>query len=317
MSPRLRPSSYALGCAAVGGAAWLALLAWQPPSPAESGWVVALLLLSPLALFPLGLRLVVPAEPGGVADRCFRAALVLQLPAALALAAAFFLRPGAAAAGLVFPWLAVTLALGGFALSRFLARGPRPVAELAIDAGLAFPIVGAGWALFERAGFRPLGFAPLIVLLTAVHFHYAGFALPLLTGLAGRVLGGAPARAAALGVIAGVPLVAAGITASQVGAGPLLEAVAAGVTALAGALCAWLHLRLALLPSHRPPARLLWGVAGLSLAGGMLLAGLYGVRSYLPIAWLEVPRMWALHGSAGALGFALCGLTGWNLAGRQ
>jgi hypothetical protein len=50
------------------------------------------------------------------------------------------------------------------------------------------------------------------VLLTAIHFHYAGFALPLLTGLAGRALGGRIARIASLGVIAGVPLVAFGIT---------------------------------------------------------------------------------------------------------
>jgi YndJ-like protein len=316
-SSRLPPTSYALGCAAAGGAAWLAWFAWQRPPPGDSRWVVALLLLAPLALFPLGLRLMVPPEPGSMAARCFRTALVLQLPAALALAASFLLPSGIAAVCLALPWLAVTLALGGLALSRFLERGPGPVAELAIDAGLALPIAGTGWALFDRAGFRPLAFAPLIVLLTAVHFHYAGFALPLLTGLAGRTLGGAMARLAALGVIAGVPLVAAGITASQLGAGPLLEAVAAGVTALAGVLAAGLHLRLALQPAHPLAARLLWGIAGLSLAGGMLLAGLYGARSYLPLGWLEVPRMWALHGTAGALGFALCGLAGWNLIARR
>jgi len=310
-------SRFALATAAAGGAVWAALLLWRPPSPGEAGWADALLLLAPLALVPLGLRLVPPDEPRGAAAGCWRAALALQLPAALALAAAFALPPGAAAAALALPWLAVAATMALYGLTRLRRKEGWPLPELAVAAGLAFPIVGAGWALLERAGIRPLGFAPLIVLLTAVHFHYAGFALPLATGLAGRALPGRVARMAALGVIAGVPLVAAGITASQLGAGPLLETAAAGITALAGLLTAWLHLRLAAGASSRPPflARLLWAVAGLALGLGMVLAALYGSRAYLSTPWLDVPLMWALHGTANGLGFALCGLLAWTLAG--
>ena len=61
MSPPRRRPPMRRACRG-GRAAWLALLAWQPPSPAEYGWAVALPALL-LALFPLGLRLVVPAEP--------------------------------------------------------------------------------------------------------------------------------------------------------------------------------------------------------------------------------------------------------------
>src|SRR5581483_7095490 len=56
---------------------------------------------------------------------------------------------------------------------------------------------------------------------TAIHFHYAGFAAPILTGMAGRALGRArPShwRAylwIAVGVIVGPPLVAVGITFSR------------------------------------------------------------------------------------------------------
>jgi hypothetical protein len=49
----------------------------------------------------------------------------------------------------------------------------------------------------------------------------------------------------------------------------------------------------------------------------MALAGLYGSRTYLSIAWLDYPRMWAFHGTANALGFGLCGLLAWNLADRR
>ena len=136
-----------------------------------------------------------------------------------------------------------------------------------------------------------------IVLLTAIHFHYAGFVLPLLTGLAARTLGGAAARTAALGVVAGVPLVAAGITATQLGLGPWLECLAAWFTAGAGLVTAWLHLRLAAQPAWRGMVRSLWAMAGLSLGGSMILAAVYGGRGYAAVVWLDIPWMRALHGS--------------------
>ena len=303
-----RWSAYALRCAVAGGAVWLALLAAWPPSPSSADWVVSLLLLAPLALVPLGLRLVEPEDPESIAGRCWRTVVALQLPTALALATAFSLPKSAAAAGLALPWLATTGGMALLALLRVLRRGLSPLPELAIDASLAFPLVGAGWAFLDRAEIHPLRFATIVVLLTAIHFHYAGFALPLLTGLAGRARPGALASLAALGVIAGVPLVAAGITASQLGASSWLETVAAAITALAGLLAAWLHLRLALGSSWPTGARLLWAIAGLTLAAGMILAGLYGARVWFPVSWLDYPRMWAFHGTANALGFALCGL---------
>lgn len=308
-----------LGCAAAGGAGWLAFLLARPPSLSSLDWAVSLLLLAPLALVPLGLRLVAPEEPGSAGFLPWRAAVVLQLPAALALAVAFVLPKGPAAAALALPWAGVTADMALYGLLRLGRQGLRRVgfpAELAIGAGLIFPLVGAGWALFDRAAIVPLRFAPIVVLLTAVHFHYAGFALPLLTGLAARAVPGTAARAACLGVVLGVPLVAIGITASQLGSGSLLETLAAWTTALAGLLTAGLHLRLALRPAGEPLARALWAATGIALAAGMVLAALYGSRAYLSIAWLDYPRMWALHGTANGLGFGLCGLAAWNLAQR-
>jgi len=36
--------------------------------------------------------------------------------------------------------------------------------------------VGGAWLVASRLGMRPMGIQEPIVLLTAVHFHYAGFA---------------------------------------------------------------------------------------------------------------------------------------------
>lgn len=55
-------------------------------------------------------------------------------------------------------------------------------------------------------------------------------------------------------------------------------------------------------------------VAGVSLFFGMLLAGLYATRAFaLPLPWLDIAWMRALHGTANALGFGLCGTLAWTL----
>ena len=299
----------------IGGAVWLLVLAWLRPGPLEIGWATALLLLGPLVVVPLGLKLAMRSSEGGIADRLLRIAAMLQPAGALLLAVSAGRSPGARTALCALPWLAVTglIALAG--LARLWRRRFLPWEELCFDAGLVYLAVGGGWTVLAWGGLRPLGFAVPIVLLTAVHFHYAGFALPLLTGLAGRTLGsGLWTRTAALGVIAGVPLVAAGITASQLGQGPLIEGAAAVVTALAGLLTAALYLRLAVRPGRPWIVRLLWTLTALSLAAGMILAALYGLRTWVSVSWLDMPWMWALHGTVNSLGFAVPGLIAWAAA---
>jgi hypothetical protein len=295
----------------LGGVIWIAAVVWVRPSPFDTGWAVVLLLLAPLVLVPLGLRLANrPPENGGV-SLLLRAAATLQLPAAVLLVLAFALPPGDVAAALSLPWLLTTglIALAG--LLRIRKRGLVPWEELCLDAGLVYLVVGGGWAVLSRWGMRPLEFDAIIVLLTAIHFHYAGFVLPLLTGLAVRDLKGAWGRLTALGVTAGVPLVAVGITATQLGFGTALESLVACLTAVAGFGTAALHLRLAIDPTRPRVARLLWLIASLALGFSMMLAALYGCRFFLPVERLDIPWMRAWHGTANALGFGLAGLLAW------
>jgi hypothetical protein len=308
MNPRL-----SLARPAAGALVWVVVVACLLPSPFATEWAVALLLLSPLVLVPLGLRLIDTTEQQEW-PRLWPAAFHLQLPSALLLALAFALPAGWPAALLALPWLATTVLLAATGLVRLWRRGVLPWEECCVDAGLVFLVVGGGWAVLSRAGLRPLEFESIIVLLTAIHFHHAGFVLPLVTGLAGRVLRNRLARGAALGVMAGVPLVAAGITTTQLGGGPALECFAACVTALAGLVVAWLQLRLAVRPLFHPAVRVAWTVAALALAGSMVLAALYGCRFYLDLTWLDIPWMRALHGTANALGFGLVGLLAWSAA---
>src|SRR5262249_19239859 len=156
---------------------------------------------------PLGLALLVPTghEPGAWA---LRLGARTQLPAALLLAGVLLLPSGLAAAAFTLPWLGVTLLLALAGLGRL--RQPRRLAaaELCVTAALLYPAVGGGWLVLSALGARPLDFAPEIVRATAIHFHYAGFALPLLAGRLARARPGLGARTVTAGVVLGVPLVA-------------------------------------------------------------------------------------------------------------
>jgi hypothetical protein len=238
-----------------------------------------------------------------------------QLPAALLLALSFRLPQGLSAAALAVPWLVVVGMLAVLGVVRFLKRGWRPLPELCLDFGLVYAVIGGAWTVLTRLGARPLNFEDVIVLLTAIHFHYAGLILPLLTAMAGR-RGGRIANLSSVLVIVGVPAVAIGITATQLGASRVFEALAAWTMAAGGLLVAYQHCALAAEAERPIRFRLLFGLTGVSLAAGMALAILYGGRGVWSVAWLSIPWMRVLHGTTIAFGCGLAGLLGWYLEAR-
>lgn len=289
------------------------------PDLRYGAWGEALLLLAAWVVMPVLLDLLRDQGDDALTTRLFAIVQGLQLGAAIALLLAFSLAPGWLASLASVPWVSVLLMLAIIGLRRMRNRGFHPVALACRDFGLIYSAVGGAWLLADRVGLRPLGFDPSIVLLTAVHFHYAGLLLPALTGFALAALD-RPERFSfvGVGVIAGVPAVAIGITATQLGWDPRVEVGAALVMGLSGLAAAMIHLRLAMQTQWRNGARALWLVAGLSLATGMVLALLYGVRSFFhPFPWLDIPWMRALHGSVNALGFGVCGLLGWRCRGEK
>lgn len=304
----------------LGGVLWLGYLAVARPTPFDPAWPHALLLLAALALVPLGLALADDREAAGLSPRSERLlgwAAAGQLPAAACLAVAYARGQGTMAALLALPWLAFATTVAAAGIVRFRAHAERRIADIVTDGGLVFLLVGAAGVVADRLGHRPLGLAPILVLLTAVHFHFAGFVLPVAAGLAIRHVGGASATLAGWGVIAGVPAVAIGITASHLGLGTATEAVAAWTMAGAGALVAYLHFRLSLQPRWPAAAAGLWAFAGLSLVASMGFAALYGARFLLPeVRWLDIGWMQALHGALNAFGFGAAVLAAWALVER-
>ncbi len=322
-----------------GGAVWIAMLVAALAGWAALGPIELMVLMGVLFIIPLGLPLV-PMHIGWT------------LPVAAGAVAVSFLLPvgwmaGAAAAA----WPAFTLILAVRAAwawwtrqttrakaRRTLVRektGQNPVPRRgALDGGPVFdrslptrlnvaelaravaPLylpIGAAWLAASRAGIAPMGFAEPIVLLTAAHFHFAGFAAVLFCGSVGRwieVRQSHPARrihaAATLAVMVGTPLLAAGFVSSV-----WLKFVAAIL--LTGGLAVVCGQVLRRMGDLQPPAAALLGIAATSAIVAAVLAMLYVAGETQNEAWISIPAMAASHGLLNGLGFATCGLAGCRL----
>jgi hypothetical protein len=165
-----------------------------------------ILLLAPLVVVPRLLSLL-PGRPW-----IRRLAGWPTLLAALPLVIAFGLPAGALAGALGLPWLALALTCALAAVMHGLPNlpsilRPRQLPDLGIDFSLGFLAVAATFTLLDRFGVET-SFSSAIVLLTATHFHFAGFGL---LGLASLLARSRPwLRVCLAGLVIGIPITAIG-----------------------------------------------------------------------------------------------------------
>ena len=319
--PTLGGSRLTDASATLGMALWVALGAAAVTDALALTTVDLFVALAVLVLVPLGLGLAATPREDGRIHPLYRLPVVAQPAAALCVVGSLALPVGSLrSVALALPWLAVTGSLALFGLWRLLSRGLGPVPELAVDAALFYLPVGAVALLLHR-GAVALPFDPIIVLLTVVHYHYAGFVLPLVTGFAGRRLTDETGRfprdpsgyvglAATLTIVVNLALIAVGITFS-----PTVEVIAVGFFTVAVAAFALLVFGRVVPHLPRVPAALL-GVATLSIVGTMALALAYGYSAFPATGELiGISRMIRWHGSLNAFGFALPALLAFRLLG--
>ncbi|MFT3766182.1 MAG: YndJ family protein [Minicystis sp.] len=302
--------------AAAGGAVWLALGA-----ATRLDLIRWLMLLGPLVAVPLGLGLAFTGAPANPrARRLLNLARVLQPWAAAAGVAAFFVDSSTIALALALCWVALTIIIATAGLVRLAARRVFPTPEASIDAGMLYLPVGAAWMTATRMHWNVLGFSGDMVTLTGAHFHFAGFCAPILVGLTGRlVLAEGPPWARRLaplfaaGAIAGPPLVAAGFVLTRA-----LELPGAAILATCLLGSAILNVTVVRRTFTSPPARGLLNVSSLSLVLTMALAVSYAAARVLHAEdALPIRFMARFHGVGNAVGFAVCGLVAWTMAGRD
>ncbi len=279
--------------------------------------LVVLFLVGPVVLVPIWMAGL--ARPRSAsADRLLRIARWLALPTGLALAVAFALPAGPLAGLLATGWLAMA-SLGAFAAALDVVAAIRdgtwrkPDPDHAMWVAMPFLGVSAGNAVSDRLGMQPFGFAPTIILLTAIHFTFAGFVLILAGAAAYRSRPSRWVEAALGSIIVGIPATAIGFFGVAVAAwiGALLVA-AGGLGIGLGHLAA--ATRSTAVPSA--VARSLIGFAGLALLVSMPLAAIYATGVWTGAAWLDLPTMARTHGAINVLAFALPSTVGWALARR-
>ncbi len=303
--------------AIVGGLIWGALLF----SPIETGihrQIAWLLLLAVLVIFPLGLSLT-QLSPSSHSIP-FQVALFLQPFAALIVVVSYFLPKGVLSGTFAIVWLPLTIFAAADGFFRLRARGVRGILDHPAETCLALaPLylpIGAIWLFMARMGMEPLGFTEPIVSLTAIHFHFAGFAAPILCGMVGRQISQSASqqivkltlyRIIALIVMLGPALVAIGITFS-----PMVEALAGAILAVG-----YTGLALITLGGVRKVRgvfpRVLLVISSLSAVVTMFAAAGFALRTFNLFPFLSIPQMVAVHGWGNALGFVFCGLVGWGL----
>ena len=314
--------------AAAGAILWLALVAGRLTGLTRLTLIDLLFLLAPLVIAPLGLRLIAFATSPGSG---LLAAAVRSQPVGAASATVAFLLPiGVAAA--IFDGVD-ELEIGDdpreerpFGPSRAAKkkrRGRQVVNTLHADfrfhglnarnpnAGgfviaLGFLAFGAVWLVLSRAGVAPLGLSPIVVELTAVHFHFTGFAATLMAALVltslhhERGISRQIALGASLLMVAGSPVVAAGwgtpFHVLQVVGAFLL---AAGVIATAAVV---FFRSTSLVEST--PARTLLRLSALAPLVPMVLAVEYSAGHIFGFPTLDIHAMALIHGDLNALGFS-------------
>lgn len=306
---RLR--DFAKRSAAVGVVVWLLMLVATSDSR-ETELVHRVVFFALLVIVPLGLSLIATADQTS-GFGLVRAAVMLQPLAALITIASFFFDKGFLSASLSVAWLLLCGLIALFGLTRLLSRGLYPLHETSIDAGLLYLPVAGAWLVVYRLGVQPFDYGEMIILLTVVHFHFAGFAAPIIAGMVGRKLareGREPGQVFTLIVLAlvgAMPLVAAGITFS-----PWLGLLGTLLLATGLMLLAVLTIFKVLPVIPTLGARMLLSIAALSSCGAMVLACLYSYSLVAHVLILRIPTMAMTHGLLNAFGFAACSLLAWS-----
>lgn len=255
---------------------------------------------------PLALLLSASVDRRGGHLAAWTAALALWPIAAPLALFALTLEPGPEAGAMTAPWLLFTGLLALVGVQRFGRRSFSPLADVAIDAGLVYGLVGGIWLLAAALGRPLLGFTEPWVSLTAAHFHTAGLGLPILAGIAARAarVHGLVTAPVLLSAIAGPILTALGIA-----GWPALELAGGLVMCVAsfgtGGLLVLLAWRGAVPVLGRAPLL----VAGLVPVATMALALVYALAAWAdPTATPSLDSMVRWHGLPNAILFVAAGL---------
>ncbi|QDU82019.1 hypothetical protein Pla110_37720 [Polystyrenella longa] len=213
---------------------------------------------------------------------------------------------------LLVPFAVLTMLFSLHGLASLVERQWSTTLCLLVAGQFYYPVSAVSLFLwkFEISLFGlPLG----IILLTALHFQFAGLVLPILLAQLQKVYSSTTLNILCLSILASIPLVGLGIAGF-----PLIECVSALLlsTMLMAFACQQLFTAFSF-RRHQPLVSSLLMISACSLLVSMPMAMVYAVGEFYEIAWISIPTMISWHGSLNAFGFCFCGLLGWMLNDRS
>jgi YndJ-like protein len=306
--------SWAQMCAVLGAVIWAGVAVLARIGVAPIGAIELMFLFAPLVIVPLGMEL---GRVLGSDTPLTRFARRVQPVAAALAVAALWLPPGRPAGGLACVWMVVCLSmaiaaiidLSSLAKSRPNSSTRFTIHRITLAVAQLDLSVGGAWLVASRLGLRPMGIQEPIGLLTAVHFHYAGFATAMISAAMlhfATQLQECRWLQWLVAVVIGMPfIVAAGFVISpqlKLGAAAVFSAAVAGLAVV---------LRSCAKRLESGTARVLLYVAAATVFAGMVLSTGYAVADFRGSDVLPIPQMARTHGILNAVGFCLPGLLGW------
>jgi len=304
-----------VGTAAAGSAVWLILLAGVSFGSFRLSIFDLLFPLAPWVAVPLALNLVPTTQDSLLSQACSGVVRFSLLPGATLVTISFFLSPGRTAGALTCLWVVVAMALALDGLDRLMRTRLKAFHQFCFAIGEGYALVGALWLLASRLGLQPVGFREPILLLTAVHFHYAGLMAAILAGLIASGSGGVLAP---LWLRAGLAcaVLGPGLLGLAFLVGPKLKLAAVGLMVVGECGVALGTFRIGWSAARSVGGRLLL-LGSASVIFGMTLVGIWAVGEYPLHAFVNLEQMARYHGVLNSLGFGLCSLTGWTFLRRN
>lgn len=262
-------------------------------------WPSLMLTLAQIVLIPLVLQLILNKE-----DWFNKVYYYFAIPAFIAVAILEWIDQT-----IIDPWLAMvyllfTVVVSLYGLSRFLRRGFHALEEFAIDLGLIYLAIGGMWFFASEANIDT-GFSALITWLTAIHFHYSAFLLPIFVGFLGRLRKTRLFRLVCFLILISPLVVAVGITFSR---WIELFSVIFYIIGIIGLLVITLQARF---KTAWQKSIVFISFAALPITIGFSL--LYALGNLGSPYYVTIDFMLRFHGVMNCLIFGLLGVIGWSL----
>lgn len=265
----------------------------------NNSWPYLMLTIGQLVYIPIALKLVINEKNWFSTNYWFFA-----IPAYIAV---FLLQTTTTSYDVLFAsiYFLFTIIIAVYGFSRFIKRGFTHIEEFAIDMGLIYLAFGGGW-FFAYIAEIDFGFSPLITWLTAIHFHYSAFLLPIFIGLFGRIY-----KSTYYPVITSILLVSPMIVAIGITFSRWIElfSVLLYIVGIYGLIYQSMRARF-----KNQLQKSFVRISFFSLGITILFSMLYALGNGFGITNTSIDFMLRFHGILNCLLFAGTGLVGWALA---